>query len=419
MKPRVLIISLRKLGHAPIGYGAMFEFEESIQRFEDADRVEIVSDQTSWQVALPHRINTAVRVLTGGRFGNTGPMPWPADVRLEQDYDLAFFIADGIFHMRLANLVRDVRKRCRTMALFVQESWPSDYEDRRIHTQPYRLFDHYFFDLNASEGQFEAHAHKPALDLAVACDTLRFAPRHAWADRAYDVAWVGRRDPVVHERIRAMCERRNWRYYYDPFDSGWSNDLTNQRRWLAELLGDSRFAISNFARSNQPEVHRGRRHLASRFAESIAAGSVLVGALPDAKALADFMPWPDAAFEGGSTPDLTIEALVNDPVRMTASSRRNVANALRHHDWAHRWGQVLDTVGLPRGERLQDYLATLDARATDFDDQPDATANPAQTVPLATIVGASAAVVGSVPPSADKSVDPAVQPAPPLGAVHV
>ncbi len=387
MAARVLIISLRQMGMAPIGYGSMFEFEDAIQRVEDAQRVELVSNQDSLRVKIPHRVNTAVRLMTGGRFGNTGPLPWPADVRLDQDYDMAFFIADAVFHMRLVNLVREVRKRCRKMVLFVQESWPEDYEDRRIHTQPYQLFDHYFFDVNASDGRFAEYSQRPTHDLAVACDTLRFASGRRWHERMYDVTWVGRRDPAQHARLVSLCERRGWRYYYDPYATAWSQDPLNQRRWLGALMGDSRFSINNYARSNQPEVHRGKRHVASRFAESLAAGNALVGNLPEARYREGFMPWPESAFESDSRPDEVIEQLAAEPQRMERVSRRNMAHALRRHDWAHRWAQVLDTVGLPPTQRLQDYLAQLDRRAMDFDDEPAlkpataVSATPAHAVP--------------------------------------
>jgi hypothetical protein len=47
-----------------------------------------------------------------------------------------------------------------------------------------------------------------------------------------------------------------------------------------------------------------------------------------------------------------------DHIRLT-----NVVQSLRRHDWAHRWGQMLDAIGLERPATLAQRLEVLAERA--------------------------------------------------------
>jgi hypothetical protein len=40
-----------------------------------------------------------------------------------------------------------------------------------------------------------------------------------------------------------------------------------------------------------------------------------------------------------------------------------MSQCLRRHDWAHRWDQILQTLGLPRTEDLQRRLDWMDSLA--------------------------------------------------------
>ena len=49
-----------------------------------------------------------------------------------------------------------------------------------------------------------------------------------------------------------------------------------------------------------------------------------------------------------------LQALRLQPERLVEISRRNAMEALLRHDWAYRWKQILDIVGLRAGSAVGD-----------------------------------------------------------------
>jgi hypothetical protein len=47
-----------------------------------------------------------------------------------------------------------------------------------------------------------------------------------------------------------------------------------------------------------------------------------------------------------------VSELEAQPQRVTQIRQNNIIQSLRRHDWAHRWRQILDCVGLPTTTRL-------------------------------------------------------------------
>jgi len=394
-EPKVLVISARRTSRL-LGSGAIYEFEDAIARFQSADFAEILTTETSTRLVFTQRINTAIRMASKGRFGNSGPMPWPADATVDRDYDLCVLCCDSIFNIRLINLIRHARKRSKKVVVYVPEVWPGVFEDRRIRTQAYALVDHFFIGSESSVDRLAEASRRPVTPLPPAVDTKRFEPVLPWAERPIHVAWTGRRLPPMHTDLRRLVDEHRWFYYYDGFTSGSTDDPAAQREWLAYLMGRTRFSISHYARVDQPEIHRGNRVVTSRFFESAAAGAVQVGAAPDTPWYHARGEWPGSMIDiGVEEPrlDLILLDLARDEARMDAISRRNVAFSLRRNDWGHRWADIVDAIGFPRSPKLREHLADLESRARSWDDVSPAVSSGAGRAPG--IVSRSGIVVPS------------------------
>lgn len=76
----------------------------------------------------------------------------------------------------------------------------------------------------------------------------------------------------------------------------------------------------------------------------------MIGEPPDVPSFHEHFDWPDAVIPlpyGSSDAADLLADLDRDPNRLERASRDNLTNALRRHDWLHRWRRVLETIGLP------------------------------------------------------------------------
>jgi len=369
--PRVLVISQRQVKRL-LGYGPYYEFEDVIDSVEAAERVEIgtLGHESLW-IRTSQRVNSALRLATGGRSRIGGPLPGAEAAVLRRDYDLTFMVGVDIHDIRLLNLVRALRDRSRRVAVFVPEQWPIDFGHHRVRALPYHLIDHIFVGFDDMIEPIATVSGCPTSALPIAIDALRFKPTRRWADRAFDLCWIGRRIEPMHRDLMRLVDENAWRYYFDTFREASFDSLREHRGWLARLLGDCRFAITHFSRVDQPELTQGQRQLAGRHMESAAAGNVLVGAPPNTPQFEAVMPWPDAVIPIGPDEqrvDRILLDLASEPRRMNDISRRNMAGTLRLNDWAYRWASVLETMGMARPPLLIARLARLAAEASALGD---------------------------------------------------
>jgi hypothetical protein len=134
---------------------------------------------------------------------------------------------------------------------------------------------------------------------------------------------------------------------------------------LASQARRSRFFVAYPAKFGDGE-NRGLSEVGARYYEGTAAGAVLLGQAPTAPAFARDFPWPDAVIEpradGGDVRDL-VPALLARSEALERASVRNAVNALRRHDWSHRWKALLGLAGLAPRPALEARLAGLEALA--------------------------------------------------------
>jgi hypothetical protein len=94
---------------------------------------------------------------------------------------------------------------------------------------------------------------------------------------------------------------------------------------------------------------RGQTELGARYYEGAAAGTVMIGEVPDCEAYRELFGWSEAVIQiqpDGSDIMAVLGDIGSDPQRMAAISRRNVKETLLHHDWVYRWNEMFRVVGI-------------------------------------------------------------------------
>ena len=116
----------------------------------------------------------------------------------------------------------------------------------------------------------------------------------------------------------------------------------------------------------EPGETGGQADVSYRYFEGAGAGAVLLGQVPRTELYWELFDWPEAVVEissdGADTAD-TVSSLLGDPERLSSISRRNATEALRRHDWVHRWHRTLEIAGLPPTPGILDREARLNALA--------------------------------------------------------
>ena len=107
--------------------------------------------------------------------------------------------------------------------------------------------------------------------------------------------------------------------------------------------------------------------------EGAAAGAVLLGTVPQARAFREQFDWPDAVVDiptGDRGVEQLFAQLDADPKRVHAIRAANVRHSLRRHDWCHRWRTILETIGMEPRPALSSRVESLNRAAAAFDPQP-------------------------------------------------
>lgn len=309
----------------------------------------------------------AKRKLTGGYI------PLSEPTVLEGEYDLLFFVCQFIEEVQEIEQVRGWRERSRRAVVFLLEGWTSTFPDYPRELAILSRFDHVFVLNGSSVEDLRRRIAAPVSQLNTATDAILAAPQTPAPARAIDMICFGRwRDDHHRALIRHAAEGGLF-YYYDVWRGLRSDDWPAVRLRNAQLIRRARHYLVW-----EPDAwHQPRRDgtgrdvaLSTRYFEGAAGGSILVGSAPAGCPEFDAaFDWPDAVIELGDDPCGVMRALDADPQRMLRIRGQNVTNSLRRHDWAHRWAEVLATLGEAQTEAHVARLARLDLMAAQIDTQ--------------------------------------------------
>lgn len=360
---RVLLFSQRTHNHA-VWQATQYEFEDVVAEVDDVHLLAPGRD-VEGQVAATGRkmLNRARRSVGLPRTTSLHK----ADV--EGRYDLFFAVFHHARDIPHLSQVQGWRERCDKAVAFVIELWPPKIPAARDLIRELRHFDHVFVFSRGSIPAIQEITGVPTTYLPTATDTLRFSPRPDETSRCIDVYTYGRRLEDTHAALVRAAEDRRLTYVFDTVRGPLAfADHREHRLVCASMLRRSRFSVVYKMNDDPGRAQRtgGEEALTTRYFEAAAAGTVVLGTVPDTEDFTRCFDWPGAIVEiPHRAYDIadTIAALDADPARLALVRRRSVAESLRRHDWVHRWAEVLDVVGLAHTDAMRERQLRLNALA--------------------------------------------------------
>lgn len=352
---RVLVFSMRNIRHH-VARGPGYEFEDVICR---CDSVDVIAP------APPAEAKSRVgRYLDRITAGNTPRID--GRIVVDKEYELFFAFCLDPQDLRYMNLIEGLREKCRRLVCVVGELWPGMIAQAHEGLEVLRSFDFVFSNFQSSVEAIRRATGRPCYFLPPAADALLFCPFPLSPARCLDVYNMGRRPTGLHQALIARAECGDFFYVYDTVGNFPVLDAREHRGLLANLIKRSRYFVAYPAKFDKPGETNGLEEVGSRFFEGAAGGAVMVGAPPRCAAYDQGFDWADAviptAADGAQIAALIAE-LESDARRIERIRRDNVVNSLQRHDWAYRWHDVLDHVGVPTSSALEEREARLKSMA--------------------------------------------------------
>lgn len=363
--PRVLMPSYRRT-HPHVSWASAYEFEDVVCEVDDVELMPYEHEpltSTATGEAIRSRVRSRIRRWTGFDFERK---PRLRKLRVEGQYDLFFTRFMTPQELVALDSIEGWQDSCRVKVCWVEELWP-DWLQHRQWVQPLSQFDHVFVGLAPTPESLEKLIDTPCTFLSPAVDSLRYCPHPNPPDRTIDYYTMGRRSPTTHQSMLEYA--RNHTGFYYLYDSARPTTFVEghaeHRELSASLIQRSRYFMADRAKANEPDQVGDGQAFGPRFFEGAAAGTVLIGEPPRCETFDAYFDWPDAVIPlpfGSADIGRIIDTLEADRGRVEQARRANMLNALKRHDWLHRWEQVLSVLGLEPRPGVGRRRASLDER---------------------------------------------------------
>jgi hypothetical protein len=297
-------------------------------------------------------------------------------VQLTKDYDLFIAVCATFWDLPYINAIERWKDHCKVSVCWLDELWVSDIAEYKNWLPALRQFDYVFVGYRGTASPLSHAANQPCYWLPGGVDALRFGPTSNRAARTVDVYSIGRRYEAIHNNLLAAAERGDIFYMYDSHVGGGMIEVHDYRRHrdlFANIAKRSRYFVVATAKMDQPDYRRGQMEVGYRYYEGAAAGTVMIGDMPDCDAFNELLGWPEAVIPiqpDGSDTMVVLDELSSNPVRLASISRRNTQEALLRHDWAHRWKEMFRVIGVdpsPRQAARERRLKHLAGRIEEAD----------------------------------------------------
>ncbi|CAN5254546.1 glycosyltransferase [soil metagenome] len=282
-----------------------------------------------------------------------------------RDYDLFMFMCQFPLELGALDSIKGWRERSGQAVCYLLESWPHRFEEQKGDLKLLDKFDCVFV-LNAdSIPALSKYTSAPLSFLPTGTDTLLATPLPNNPQRCIDVLSIGRKEQVMHDKLVDLASSDNDFYYmHDITRAGSVPNWREHRLQTADTIKRSKYFMAYDLPVDKAGVDKGIKKyaLSTRYFEGAAGGAVLLGSAQETPKFKEYFDWDDAVIDlpldtadlRGFFADLNSQKERIDHIRLT-----NVVQSLRRHDWAHRWGQILDTLGLERPAGLETRLEAL------------------------------------------------------------
>ncbi len=274
----------------------------------------------------------------------------PAEDWLDRDYEVGFVVCQDPSDLLLLGPLGPLRRRCAKLVCWIDELWAHSVPERKGEMELLGHFDLVVLGCHDSVAAARVASGADVRYLPPAVDTIRLCPYPIPPERSIAIYNMGRRSAATHRAMLSLSEERDWLYLFDSVVAESVMDAQEHRKQLAQILRRTRFFVANKAKVDWVVDTQGQEEVGFRFFEGAAAGTVMIGDPPGNETFRELFDWPGAVLElpfGATHVAEVIDSL--SPVEEARIRRDNVSWALRRHDWAHRWGAILDW--LQMGER--------------------------------------------------------------------
>jgi len=351
----------------------LYEAQDVLVEIDDVDLVSL--DTTTWGAWLgeywlrrPLYHDMSSKLI----FANPGLKR----VRLSRDYEVFIAVCATIEDLPYINAIERWRDHCKIGVCWLDELWVSDIANYKYWLPALRQFDYVFVGCRGTVSALSHAANVTCFWLPGGVDALRFTPVSHPAARLVDVYSIGRRYQGIHHEMLKAAGRGQIFYLHDTHVGGGLTevyDCRQHRELFANIAKRSRYFVVAAAKMDQSDYMQGQVELGYRYYEGAAAGTVMIGDVPDCEAYRELFAWPEAVIEiepDGSDTMAVLGELGSNPERVATISRRNAKEALLRHDWMHRWKEMFRIAGIepsPRKAAREQRLKCLADLSTGVD----------------------------------------------------
>jgi hypothetical protein len=363
LKARICMPTMRSIARE-VFQGGFYEGQDVLAETDNVDLIELQTGR-----GFRFRDRWQRRLLFRGVSRNLAYVnPGLQRVRLVQDYDLFIATCNNSWDLMYVNAIEGWQDRCKTSVCWLDEIWAADIPACRDLLRTLRRFDHVFLNTLGTVDPLSNFLNRQCHALPVGTNAIRFSPFPNPPARSIDVYSIGRRWEGVHQALLRAVSERGLFYVYDTFQAMAKMepiDFSQHRNMFANMAKRSKYFIVSPAKMNRLEETRGQVEIGYRYFEGAAAGTVMIGQVPDCEAFREFFPWPDPVIEtrpDGSDTLRVLADLDSNPERVCAISRRNAAESLLRHDWIHRWMKIFQLCGIepsPEMSAREKHLKSL------------------------------------------------------------
>ena len=363
-RARVCIPTWRRFNNTASRSG-LYEAQDVFASLDEVDILPLESEvafewKQRWQRRLIWRDFTKRLIHV-----NPGIKP----MRLTQDYDLLIVMCNQWYELAYLNAIQDWRSHCKVAICWLNELWANQLLKHHNWLHALDQFDHVLVSASGTVSVLSELLGRQCYYMPLAVDILRFSPYPTAPARVIDVLSIGRRWEGVHRALLELAKPEGIFYVHDTVVDGGDMGLSEvgqHRDMLANMSKRSRFFFAGTAKMGHPEETSDQVEFGSRYFEGTAAGSVLVGQVPDCEAFRTLFDWPEVIIPikpDGSDVREVLRSLVDQPKHLRDISIRNAASCARCHDWMYRWQKILEIAGLSPTTALDRRAAQLEALA--------------------------------------------------------
>jgi hypothetical protein len=284
-------------------------------------------------------------------------------VKVERDYDMFFFMCQFPVELTALSRIEGWRQRCGKAVAFILETWSHTHAAAKTELALLNQFDHVFVLNRECIPNLRKYVHVPISFLSTATDCMMSTPFPEMPERSIDMFSMGRRSVPIHEKSVALAGADNsFMYVQDTSKQGAITNWYEHRLMTANQIKRSKYFIAynhTVVDPSSESKNFAEQALSTRYFEGAAGGAAVLGSAPGCEEYAEYFDWEDAVID---LPEdvADLRDFLNDLEAQTERMERlritNAAECLKRHDWAHRWGQILDTLGLERTAALESRL---------------------------------------------------------------